>query len=305
MQRLRDNPECADEERASARRFDAPGLRPQLSFDPAEDVAAPYIATGARPKVAILREQGVNSQIETAVAFDRAGFAAVDVHMSDLIAGRARLQDFAGFVACGGFSYGDVLGAGRGWATSILERPELRDGFEEFFARGDSFALGICNGCQMLSQLKPIIPGAARWPHFLRNRSEQYEARLALLEVIESPSLFLRGMVGSRIPVAVAHGEGRARFESADDAAAAAVSLRYVEGDGRPATRYPANPNGSHDTIAGLTSDDGRVTILMPHPERTLRTANYSWAPAAWSAAQSTPDSPWLRMFRNARVALG
>ncbi|HZV24337.1 MAG TPA: phosphoribosylformylglycinamidine synthase, partial [Luteimonas sp.] len=305
MQRLRDNPECADEERASARRFDAPGLRPQLSFDPAEDVAAPYIATGARPKVAILREQGVNSQIETAVAFDRAGFAAVDVHMSDLIAGRARLQDFAGFVACGGFSYGDVLGAGRGWATSILERPELRDGFEAFFARGDSFALGICNGCQMLSQLKPIIPGAARWPHFLRNRSEQYEARLALLEVIESPSLFLRGMAGSRIPVAVAHGEGRARFESADDAAAAAVSLRYVEGDGRPATSYPANPNGSHDTIAGLTSDDGRVTILMPHPERTLRTANYSWAPAAWSAAQSTPDSPWLRMFRNARVALG
>jgi phosphoribosylformylglycinamidine synthase len=305
MQRLRDNPECADEERAAARRFDAPGLRPQLSFDPAEDVAAPYIATGARPKVAILREQGVNSQIETAVAFDRAGFAAVDVHMSDLIAGRARLQDFAGFVACGGFSYGDVLGAGRGWATSILERPELRDMFAGFFERGDSFALGICNGCQMLSQLKPVIPGAAHWPHFLRNRSEQYEARLALLEVVESPSLFLRGMAGSRIPVAVAHGEGRARFESADDAAAARISLRYVEGDGRPATSYPANPNGSHDTIAGLTSDDGRVTILMPHPERTLRTANYSWAPAAWSAGQATPDSPWLRMFRNARVALG
>ncbi|HEX2596645.1 MAG TPA: phosphoribosylformylglycinamidine synthase, partial [Luteimonas sp.] len=304
MQRLRDNPECADEERDAARRFDAPGLRPQLSFDPADDVAAPYIATGARPKVAILREQGVNSQIETAVAFDRAGFSAVDVHMSDLIAGRARLQDFAGFVACGGFSYGDVLGAGRGWATSILERPELREMFAAFFARGDSFALGICNGCQMLSQLKPIIPGAAHWPHFLRNASEQYEARLALLEVVESPSLFLQGMAGSRIPVAVAHGEGRARFESADDAAAAAVSLRYVEGDG-PATRYPANPNGSHDTIAGLSSDDGRVTILMPHPERTLRVANYSWAPKAWTSAQATPDSPWLRMFRNARVFVG
>jgi phosphoribosylformylglycinamidine synthase len=305
MQRLRDNPECADEERAAARRFDAPGLRPQLSFDPADDIAAPYIATGARPKVAILREQGVNSQIETAVAFDRAGFAAVDVHMSDLIAGRARLQDFAGFVACGGFSYGDVLGAGRGWATSILERPELRDVFAAFFARNDSFALGICNGCQMLSQLKPIIPGAAHWPHFLRNASEQYEARLALLEVMESPSLFLRGMAGSRIPVAVAHGEGRARFESADDAAAAAVSLRYVDGDGTPAAGYPANPNGSHDTIAGLTSDDGRVTILMPHPERTLRVANYSWAPRAWSAPQATPDSPWLRMFRNARTFVG
>jgi phosphoribosylformylglycinamidine synthase len=305
MQRLRDNPECADEERAAARRFDAPGLRPQLSFDPADDIAAPYIATGARPRVAILREQGVNSQIETAVAFDRSGFAAVDVHMSDLIAGRARLQDFAGFVACGGFSYGDVLGAGRGWATSILERPELRDVFAAFFARNDSFALGICNGCQMLSQLKPIIPGAAHWPHFLRNASEQYEARLALLEVMESPSLFLRGMAGSRIPVAVAHGEGRARFESADDAAAAAVSLRYVDGDGTPAAGYPANPNGSHDTIAGLTSDDGRVTILMPHPERTLRVANYSWAPRAWSAPQATPDSPWLRMFRNARTFVG
>ena len=304
MQRLRDNPECADEERAGARRFDAPGLRPQLTFDPAEDVAAPYIASGVRPKVAILREQGVNSQIETAVAFDRAGFSAVDVHMSDLIAGRARLDEFAGFVACGGFSYGDVLGAGRGWATSILERPELRDAFATFFGRVDSFALGICNGCQMLSQLKPIIPGAAHWPEFLRNRSEQYEARLALLEVMESPSLFLRGMVGSRIPVAVAHGEGRARFAGIDDAAAARVSLRYVEGDGTPAIAYPANPNGSHDTIAGLTSDDGRVTILMPHPERTLRMANYSWAPAEWRAA-TADHSPWLRMFRNARTWVG
>ena len=310
MQRLRDNPECADEERAAARRFDAPGLRPQLTFDPAEDVAAPCIDKlfnigGARPRIAILREQGINSQIETAVAFDRAGFTAVDVHMSDLIAGRARLPDFAGFVACGGFSYGDVLGAGRGWATSILERPELRDAFARFFDRSDSFALGICNGCQMLAQLKPIIPGAGHWPHFLRNRSEQYESRLALLEVLESPSLFLQGMTGSRLPVAVAHGEGRARFENADDAAAARVSLRYVEGDGSSASSYPANPNGSHDTIAGLTSDDGRITILMPHPERTLRMANFSWVPPEWTGAQASDESPWLRIFRNARTAIG
>ncbi|WP_159017350.1 phosphoribosylformylglycinamidine synthase [Cognatiluteimonas profundi] len=300
MQALRDNPDCADEERALARRFDAPGLNPVLSFDPVEDVAAPYIATGARPKVAILREQGVNSQIETAVAFDRAGFSAHDVHMSDLISGRARLQDFAGFVACGGFSYGDVLGAGRGWATSILERPELRDAFEQFFVRGDSFALGICNGCQMLSQLKPIIPGATHWPQFLRNRSEQYEARLGLLQVLESPSLFLRGMAGSRLPVAVAHGEGRAQFDGPDAATSARVALRYVDAAGGNAVAHPANPNGSQDAVAGLTSDDGRVTILMPHPERTLRAANYSWAPREWSG-----DSPWLRMFRNARAFVG
>ena len=189
---------------------------------------------------------------------------------------------------------------GRGWATSILERPELRDAFAEFFAGGDRFALGICNGCQMLSQLKPIIPGAAHWPQFLRNRSEQYEARLALLEVLESPSLFLRGMAGSRLPVAVAHGEGRAHFEQVGDASAANVALRYVQADGSRATTYPSNPNGSPDGIAGLTSDDGRVTILMPHPERTLRAANYSWAPREWSG-----DSPWLRMFRNARASLG
>ncbi|WP_147653446.1 phosphoribosylformylglycinamidine synthase [Vulcaniibacterium gelatinicum] len=300
MQRLRDNPECADEERAVARDFHAPGLRPKLGFDPAEDVAAPYIATGARPRVAILREQGVNSQVETAVAFDRAGFAAYDVHMSDLIAGRVRLDGFKGIVACGGFSYGDVLGAGRGWATSILERAELREAFAAFFARPDTFALGVCNGCQMLSQLKDIIPGAAHWPRFLRNRSEQYEARLSLLQVEDSPSLFLRGMAGSRIPVAVAHGEGRAAFDAGTDPAAARVALRYVDGEGRIASMYPLNPNGSADGIAGLTSDDGRVTILMPHPERTLRQANFSWAPREWP-----DDSPWLRMFRNARVWVG
>jgi phosphoribosylformylglycinamidine synthase len=301
MQRLRDNPECADQERAAVRRFDAPGLQPKLKFDPAEDVAAPYLNLAAKPRVAILREQGVNGQIEMASAFDRAGFAAIDVHMSDLIAGRVALDGFAGFAACGGFSYGDVLGAGRGWATSILERTALRDAFAAFFARPDTFALGVCNGCQMLSQLKDIIPGAEHWPRFLRNRSEQFEARFGLLEVADSPSLFFQGMAGSRIPVAIAHGEGRAAFTSVADRADATVALRYVAPDGAPALAYPANPNGSDDAIAGLTSRDGRATILMPHPERTPRSINMSWHPADW------PDdaSPWLRMFRNARKAVG
>ncbi|TWT20195.1 phosphoribosylformylglycinamidine synthase [Luteimonas marina] len=317
MQRLRDNPDCADEEREAARRFDAPGLQPRLVFDPADDIGAPdmdgqvpqaqdaqerppYIGKGARPKVAILREQGVNSQVEMAVGFDRAGFAAVDVHMSDLVAGRVSLDGFSGLVACGGFSYGDVLGAGRGWATSILERDALRAQFSAFFARTDTFSLGVCNGCQMLSQLRDIIPGAAHWPRFLRNRSEQFEGRLGLLEVLDSPSLFLAGMAGSRIPVVVAHGEGRAAFDDEADRGAARVALRYVEGDGAPATTYPANPNGSIDAIAGLASDDGRATILMPHPERTLRSLNFSWAPREWPDA-----SPWMRMFRNARARLG
>ncbi|MCD9124315.1 phosphoribosylformylglycinamidine synthase [Luteimonas fraxinea] len=299
MQSLRDNPECAEEERATARRFDAPAMRPVLTFDPSEDVAAPYISTGARPKVAVLREQGVNGQIEMASAFYRAGFNAVDVHMSDLIAGRVDLATMQGLVACGGFSYGDVLGAGRGWATSVLETAELRAAFERFFARGDTFSLGVCNGCQMLSQLKPIIPGAQHWPRLLRNRSEQFEARFGLLEVDESPSLFFTGMAGSRIPVAIAHGEGRVQFDDDADRIAATVTLRYVDGNGQ-ATSYPANPNGSQDAIAGLASTDGRATILMPHPERTPRTANLSWAPADWPE-----DSPWLRMFRNARRHLG
>ncbi|RZA20179.1 MAG: phosphoribosylformylglycinamidine synthase [Lysobacteraceae bacterium] len=299
MQKLRDNPDGADSERDAVRRFDAPGLQPKLTFDAAEDLAAPFVSTGARPKVAILREQGVNSQVETAVAFDRAGFDAFDVHMSDLVAGRFDLADFNGLVACGGFSYGDVLGAGRGWATSILERNALRDMFAAFFERERTFSLGICNGCQMMAQLRGIIPGAEHWPTFQRNASEQYEARLALLEVGESPSLFLRGMAGSRIPVAVAHGEGRAVFENGIDQSAVDIALRYVEG-GRVADSYPANPNGSPDGIAGVSSRDGRATILMPHPERTLRTANFSWAPRDWPE-----DSPWLRMFRNARVWLG
>jgi phosphoribosylformylglycinamidine synthase len=300
IQRLRDDATCADEERASQASYDAVPLSAVLSFDPTEDVAAPFIAGGARPRVAILREQGVNGQIEMAAAFDRAGFTAVDVHMSDLIAGRIVLDDFAGLAACGGFSYGDVLGAGRGWATSILERPGLRDQFAAFFARDDRFSLGVCNGCQMLSQLKTLIPGAAHWPRFLRNRSEQFEARLGLLDVLESPSLFLRGMAGSRLPVAIAHGEGRAEFESDADRTGARVALRYVDGDGQMAQRYPANPNGSPDAIAGLTSDDGRATLLMPHPERVFRSVQFSWRPADWGE-----DSPWMRMFRNARQWVG
>jgi phosphoribosylformylglycinamidine synthase len=220
--------------------------------------------------------------------------------MSDLIQGRFRLEDFIGFVACGGFSYGDVLGAGRGWATSVLERSALRDAFTAFFNRNDTFALGVCNGCQMLSQLKDLIPGAEHFPQFLRNASEQYEGRVALLEVADSPSLFLRDMQGSRIPVAVAHGEGRASFEATGDNARVAVALNYINGDGGLATSYPANPNGSANAIAGLCSDDGRATILMPHPERTLRAANFSWAPRDWR-----DDSPWQRMFRNARAWVG
>jgi len=232
-----------------------------------------------------------------AAAFDRAGFDAVDVHMSDLIERRIALDDFKGLAACGGFSYGDVLGAGRGWATSILERDWLRDAFAAFFARGDSFTLGACNGCQMLAQLKRLIPGADHWPVFLRNRSEQYEARLSLLEVLDSPSVLLAGMAGSRIPVVVAHGEGRAAFDSEADRATARVAVRYVDGAGRIATSYPANPNGSPDAIAGLTSMDGRATLMMPHPERVFRSVQMSWHPVEWGE-----DSPWMRLFRNARA---
>ncbi|MBB5208688.1 phosphoribosylformylglycinamidine synthase [Chiayiivirga flava] len=297
MQRLRDNPECADEEREARRDFDAPPASAALTFDATDDIAAPYIGRGARPRIAILREQGVNGQIEMAAAFDRAGFTAVDVHMTDLIDGRATLAQFRGLAACGGFSYGDVLGAGRGWATSILERSALRAQFEAFFARGDTFALGACNGCQMLSQLKPLIPGAEHWPRFLRNRSQQYEARLALLRIEDSPSILLRGMVGSRLPVVVAHGEGRATFDDTAQQAAAHVAFRYVDASGASAIAYPANPNGSTDAIAGLTSTDGRVTLLMPHPERVFRSVQLSWRPREWGE-----DSPWMRLFRNARA---
>jgi len=300
MQTLRDNPECADEEYARITDLQDGGLSPYLAFDPDADIAAPFINTGAAPKMAILREQGVNGQVEMAAAFDKAGFETVDVHMSDIIGGRISLGEFKGLVACGGFSYGDVLGAGGGWARSILFNSRARDEFEAFFTREDSFSLGVCNGCQMLSGLRELIPGAGHWPRFVRNRSEQFEARLSLVEVLESESLLLRGMAGSRIPIAVAHGEGRAEFASANDMHNAQVSLRYIENDGAVAERYPSNPNGSPGGITGLTTTDGRVTIMMPHPERVFRTVQFSWAPDGWGEA-----SPWLRLFRNARAWVG
>ncbi|QSX35428.1 phosphoribosylformylglycinamidine synthase [Shewanella avicenniae] len=304
MQALRDNPECAKEEFDIKLDAKDPGLTVKLSFDPAEDVAAPYIAKGAAPKMAILREQGVNSQVEMAAAFDRAGFETVDVHMSDILSGRLSLEEFHGLVACGGFSYGDVLGAGEGWAKSILFNAHAREQFSRFFERADSFALGVCNGCQMLSNLKEIIPGTEHWPHFVRNRSERFEARFSLVEIQQSPSLFFNGMAGSRMPIAVSHGEGRAEFASVAAQQAAeqtgTVALRYVTGNGDIATQYPQNPNGSPNGLAGISSADGRVTIMMPHPERVFRTVANSWHPDAWGE-----DSPWMRMFRNARVNLG
>ncbi|AGA33493.1 Phosphoribosylformylglycinamidine synthase, synthetase subunit / Phosphoribosylformylglycinamidine synthase, glutamine amidotransferase subunit [Thioalkalivibrio nitratireducens DSM 14787] len=302
MQRLRDAPDCADEELARVDRDG--GLKAALAFDPAEDVAAPFIATGARPRVAILREQGVNGQLEMAAAFHRAGFTPVDVHMTDLLAGRHDLAQFKGLAACGGFSYGDVLGAGGGWAKTILFHDALQNRFQAFFERSDSFALGVCNGCQMFSHLAPLIPGAEHWPRFVRNRSEQFEARLSLVEVPENPSVLLAGMAGSVLPVVVSHGEGRARFAKGGDlqrlVETRQVALRYVEADGPPAERYPANPNGSPDGVTGFTSADGRVTIMMPHPERVFRTVQHSWHPANWGE-----DGPWLRMFRNARAWVG
>jgi phosphoribosylformylglycinamidine synthase len=302
MQRSRDNPEEVDQEYASLLDVDGPGLSPVVTFDMTEDIAAPYIATGARPAVAILREQGVNGHVEMAAAFDRAGFAAIDVHMTDILNGRRSLAEFRGFVAGGGFSYGDVLGAGEGWAKSILFNARVRDDFAAFFARGDTFALGVCNGCQMMSNLSELVPGTAHWPRFVRNKSEQFEARLVLLEVEQSPSLFFQGMEGSRIPVATAHGEGYAEFVGARELAAAQplVALRFVDPTGAPTERYPFNPNGSPEGIAGLTTADGRFTILMPHPERVFRSVQMSWHPREWGE-----DSPWMRMFRNARAWLG
>jgi len=297
IQERRDNPESAKAELAWRCEEDDPGISPKLTFHPAQDIAAPYIALGARPKIAILRDQGVNGQIEMAAAFTRAGFDAYDVHMTDLQNGRHTLDQFKGFAACGGFSYGDVLGAGRGWATSILFNPKLRDQFAAFFADSSKFAFGACNGCQMMAALKSIIPGAETWPTFERNASEQYEARVATLEVLESPSIFFKGMAGSRIPVAVAHGEGRAVFAAAADAKRVNVCLRFVDNRGKATESFPLNTNGSPKGMTGLTAADGRVTICMPHPERVFRTVQMSWAPREWGE-----DSPWMRMFRNARA---
>ncbi len=305
MARLRDDAACADEEQAARVDPSDPGLSARVPFDPDDDVAAPFVARGgARPRVAIVREQGVNGHVEMAAAFDRAGFEAVDVHMSDLLAGRADLADFRGLAACGGFSYGDVLGAGEGWAKSILFHGRARAMFQRFFERQDAFALGVCNGCQMMSALRELVPGAELWPRFVRNRSEQFEARLSLVEIADSPSVLLRGMAGARLPVAVAHGEGRveAAAGAGPDAleASGLVAARFVDHHGRPTERYPFNPNGSPGGVTALTNADGRVTILMPHPERVVRALQHSWRPAAWRA-----DGPWMRLFRNARAWVG
>ena len=303
IQKLRDNAICAQQEFSTIGEDYDPGLRAECRFDINEDIAAPFIATGVRPRVAILREQGVNSQLEMAAAFTRAGFSAIDVHMSEIVSGEATLAEFQGLVACGGFSYGDVLGAGEGWAKSILYQPAVREVFESFFNRRDTFTLGICNGCQMLATLKPIIPGAGSWPKFVRNESEQFEARLAQVRIEESPSIFFSGMRGSILPIVVSHGEGRVdisrsklnSLELHDQ-----VAVRFIDSFGERTTAYPANPNGSVNGITGVCSQDGRVLAMMPHPERAFRSVQLSWHPDDWGE-----DSPWMRMFRNARVWVG
>ncbi|MFB0983877.1 MAG: phosphoribosylformylglycinamidine synthase, partial [Acinetobacter towneri] len=302
IQRLRDNSETADQEFALITDKNHKGLIAQPTFDLNEPVEAPYINT-RRPNMVILREQGVNGHVEMAAAFDKVGFNTVDIHMSDLLAGRVDLDDFEGLVACGGFSYGDVLGAGGGWAKSVLFNPKLRDQFEKFFNRQETFSLGICNGCQMLSQLAPLIPGAEAWPRFHRNTSEVFEARSVNVRVEKSNSVLLQDMEGSILPIAVAHGEGRVVAPEANLAALNAgnqVILRYVDSHGNATQHYPMNPNGSPEGISGVTSKDGRATIMMPHPERNFRALQHSWKPEEW-----TEDGAWLRMFRNARKFIG
>ena len=301
--RRRDNADCADQELAAIQQAD-PGLSAALTYDCDEDIAAPFIATGSRPRVAILREQGVNGQMEMAAAFDRAGFTAVDVHMSDVMAGTQDLTDCHGLAACGGFSYGDVLGAGEGWAKSILFNDAVRARFEQFFARTNTFSLGVCNGCQMMSALQSIIPGSDHWPRFARNYSEQYEARLSLVRIESSPSVLFKDMEGSYLPIVVAHGEGRAQFSQTSNAnaleAAGLVALRFIDHHHNVTENYPFNPNGSPGGVTGLCNSDGRVSIMMPHPERVFRAAQMSWRPSEWDQ-----DSGWMRLFRNARVWLG
>jgi phosphoribosylformylglycinamidine synthase len=315
---LRDNPVCAKSEHDAAGRTDDPGLHVHLTFNPEVPPlqgaqGGPSVAQGegrgegrgpaintTRPKLAILREQGVNSHVEMSYSMDRAGFDTYDVHMSDLQTGRAKLAQFQGFIACGGFSYGDTLGAGEGWARSVMFNPVLAEQFEAFFARKDTFALGVCNGCQMMAALSPIIPGAQAWPKFTRNKSEQFEARLSLVEVLDSPSIFFKDMAGSRIPIAVAHGEGFADFSQRGDAAKVHRAMRFVDNLGVPTEAYPFNPNGSPDGLTAVTTPDGRFTVLMPHPERVFRNVLMSWTSGEKSAL-----SPWMRMFRNARQFVG
>jgi phosphoribosylformylglycinamidine synthase len=298
--RLRDNPDCADAEYDRILDKLDPGIAPVLTFDPEEDIAAPFIATGKKPRIAILREQGVNSQIETAYVMHKSGFTAVDIHMSDLISGRATLDDVKGLIAVGGFSYGDVLGAGEGWARTILFNEQLEDQFANFFFRQDTFALGICNGCQMMSNLKSIIPGAEAWPKFTRNKAEQFQARFAMVEVCKSPSIFFKDMHGSQAPIAIAHGEGYADFSLTGDIDKALVAMRFVDNKGRTTETYPYNPNGSPQGITSVTTPDGRFTVLMPHAERSFRSVQQSWHPESWGEY-----SPWMRMFRNARKWIG
>jgi phosphoribosylformylglycinamidine synthase len=302
--RLRDNPACADSEFHLLDDLMDPGMSPKLTFNPSEDIAAPFIHKNVKPKVAILREQGVNSHVEMAYAVNWAGFDSYDVHMSDLLTGRAKLDDFRGLIACGGFSYGDVLGAGEGWAKTILFNQQLRDQFSNFFTRQDSFALGVCNGCQMMSNLSGIIPGAEAWPKFTRNQSEQYEARLVMAEVLASPSIFTQGMEGSQLPIAIAHGEGFANFTQQGNLEQlqkqGLSALRFVDNNGKPTETYPMNPNGSPGGLTGVTTLDGRFTVMMPHPERVFRSVQMSWCPPEWLDI-TDGASPWLRLFRNAR----
>jgi phosphoribosylformylglycinamidine synthase len=301
--RERDNPECADAEHASAGQADHPGLQVHVCDGAMDDVSAPFVHV-ARPRVAILREQGVNSHVEMAYAFHVAGFEAHDVHMTDLQQGRANLQDFKGLVACGGFSYGDTLGAGVGWARSILFNPALSDRFQQFFARPDTFALGVCNGCQMFAELATIIPGTEAWPRFTTNRSERFEARLSQVEVLKSPSLFLDGLAGSRLPIAVSHGEGRANFSQRGNAAQVIAAMRFVDATGQPTESYPFNPNGSPGGLTAVTTADGRFTAMMPHPERVFRRLQMSWFDPS-SPADPHGFTPWIRMWRNARRWVG
>jgi phosphoribosylformylglycinamidine synthase len=291
----RDNPACADSEHAAAGDPADPGMHLHLAFDPAEDVAAPYLNL-ARPRVAVLREQGVNSHVEMAYAFTEAGFEAFDVHMTDLQTGRADLSEFKGVVACGGFSYGDTLGAGIGWARSITFNERLSEQFQRFFGRADTFALGVCNGCQMFAELADIIPGSEDWPRFTTNQSHRFEARLSMVEVLDSPSLFFAGMAGSRLPIAVAHGEGYANFQHRGNADRVVGAMRYVDNHGQPTERYPFNPNGSAGGLTAVTTADGRFTAMMPHPERVFRNIQMSWTSGDPSAL-----SPWMRVWRNAR----
>jgi len=301
MQQLRDNPTCAQQEKALLRDPSYAGLQLQPSFDIADNPALPFINRGAKPKVAILREQGVNGQVEMAAAFDRAGFSAVDVHMSDLLSGTLSLDQVQGLVACGGFSFGDVLGAGQGWAKSILYNEALRQQFEQFFHRPDSFSLGVCNGCQAMSALRELIPGSTHWPQFKHNLSAQFEARLGHVRIENSNSVLLRGMQQSLLPVAVAHGEGRAQFDSEVQwqslQQAGMHSMSYCDSEGRASQHYPINPNGSEHAVTAVCSEDGRVTIMMPHPERVFRSQQLSWR-----GDLQSEDSPWMRLFQNARL---